>query len=251
MAAAAAMADLTVYNMPPSPPNLDRLGVFYIAFCITWTTILIAGMVFCVWNRRNPIIRVRAISLSFPAIVLLHLYWILGQLVYPVGASMPTVLAYDVQYFGMGVWFPLGIALFQASNLRFLHVAKMQKQYVYPELRAERRCNGGGTSWLCRLRNMDYMKRTMIFIGIGMAVQVCPPLLICLYVQARSNPFNSSSLRSQCGWHAASITQHTASLAQRLKELQLWSKLSILVVDGNGGNLFCGRLSGHGLCVSV
>ncbi|KAJ5717907.1 hypothetical protein N7488_003553 [Penicillium malachiteum] len=168
---ASSMADLTVYNMPTSPPNYDKVGVFYIAFCVIWTTLLIAGMVFCWFNRRIPILRVRGISLSFAAIALLHVYWILGQLVYPIGATIPTVLAYDIQYFGMGVYFPLGIALFQASNLRFLHVAKMQKQFIYPELRAERRCNGGGSSWLCRLRNMDYMKRTMIFIGIGMVSQ--------------------------------------------------------------------------------
>ncbi|KAJ5100393.1 hypothetical protein N7456_006445 [Penicillium angulare] len=168
---AAAMAGITIYNLPPSPVNYDRLGVFYISWCIIWTVLLISGMVFCVVNRHIPIIRVRGIQLSFPAIAMLHLYWILGQLVYPVGASMPTVLAYDVQYFGMGVWFPLGIALFQASNLRFLHVAKMQRQFIHPELRSERRCNGGKTSWLCRLRNMDYMKRTLIFIGIAMVVQ--------------------------------------------------------------------------------
>jgi hypothetical protein len=34
----------------------------------------------------------------------------------------------------MGTWFPLGIALFHASNLRFLHVAKLQKQFARPEL---------------------------------------------------------------------------------------------------------------------
>lgn len=166
------MPAITIYNLPPSPVNLDPLGKFYISLCIIWTVLLIAGMVFCVIYRRIPILRVRGISLSFPAIGLLHLYWILGQLVYPVGASMPTVLAYDVQYFGMGVWFPLGIALFQASNLRFLHVARMQKQFVHPELKAERRCNGTKTSLLCRLRNMDYMKRTLIYIGIAMVVQV-------------------------------------------------------------------------------
>ncbi|KAJ5357200.1 hypothetical protein N7541_004358 [Penicillium brevicompactum] len=166
------MAGLTVYNMPPSPPNWDRVGVFYIAFCITWTTLLVAGMIFCAVNHRVPILRVRGLPLSFSAIALLHVYWILGQITYPIGATMPTVLAYDVQFFGMGVYFPLGIALFQASNLRFLHVARMQKQqFANPDLRIERKCNGAETSWLCRIRNMDYMKRTLCFITIGMVLQ--------------------------------------------------------------------------------
>lgn len=168
------MADLTVYNMPPSPPNWDRVGVFYISFCVTWTALLIAGMIFCVINHRVPILRVRGLPLSFSAIILLHVYWILGQITYPIGATMPTVLAYDVQYFGMGVYFPLGIALFQASNLRFLHVARTQKQqFASSETRTRAHCNGADSSWLCRLRNMDYMKRALTFIGIGMVIQVC------------------------------------------------------------------------------
>ncbi|CAG8928603.1 unnamed protein product [Penicillium salamii] len=169
---ATSMADLTVYNMPPSPPNWDRVGVFYISFCVTWTTLLIAGMIFCVINHRVPILRVRGLPLSFSAIILLHVYWILGQITYPIGATMPTVLAYDVQYFGMGVYFPLGIALFQASNLRFLHVARTQKQqFASSETRTRAHCNGADSSWLCRLRNMDYMKRALTFIGIGMVIQ--------------------------------------------------------------------------------
>lgn len=169
------MAGLTIYNMPVSPPKWDRVGVFYIAFCVTWSTLLFAGMIFCWFNRRVPIIRVRGLALSFPAILMLHVYWVLGQITYPVGATMPTVLAYDVQYFGMGVYFPLGIALFQASNLRFLHIAKMQKQFAFPELRISRRCNGAGTSLLCRLRNMEYMTKTMVLIGIAMFFQVGKP----------------------------------------------------------------------------
>ncbi|ODM23394.1 hypothetical protein SI65_00983 [Aspergillus cristatus] len=70
MAAMAAMADLTVYNIPPSPP----IGI-----------------------------GARGLSLSFPAIALLHVYWILGQITYPIDATVPMVLAYDIQYFAMGV----------------------------------------------------------------------------------------------------------------------------------------------------
>ncbi|KAJ3546864.1 hypothetical protein NM208_g1792 [Fusarium decemcellulare] len=163
---------LSVYTLPPSPPNWDRVGVFYVSFCVTWTTLVFGGMAFCWVNRRNPILRLRGLPLSFAAIAFLHLYWILGQITYPVGATMPIVLAYDVQYFFMGIWFPLGIALFHASNSRFLHVAKLQKQFTSPYLRGRVGCNGSRGSWLCRLRNLDYTKRIMIFIGFGMVIQV-------------------------------------------------------------------------------
>ncbi|KAI9035244.1 G-protein coupled receptor protein [Aspergillus affinis] len=120
-------------------------------------------MAFCWYNRRVPILRARGLPLSYSAIALLHVYWILGQITYPIGATMPTILAYDIQYFGMGIYFPLGIALFHASNLRFLHVAKISD-----------------TSWLCRLLNMDYMKRAFLFIRIGIVFQFI--LSVCMWL---------------------------------------------------------------------
>lgn len=172
MAVKPALAPISVYTLPPSPPNWDRVGVFYISFCATWTALLLAGMAVCMFYRRSPIIRVRCLPLSFSAIALLHVYWILGQITYPIGKTMNLVLAYDIQYFFMGVYYPLGIALFQASNLRFLHVATMQKQFAHPEIRRQRGCDGAHSSWLCRLRNMNYTKKILLFISIGMVAQV-------------------------------------------------------------------------------
>ena len=167
------MADLTVYNLPPSPPKWDRVGVFYISFCSIWTTLLAAGMAFCCYHRSSPILKLRGIPLSFSAIFLLHLYWIMAQITYPIGRTMPTVIAYDVQYFIMGTYFPLGVALFHASNTRLLHVAKMQKRFMHPDLqRKAEGCNGSKTSWLCRLRNAPYTARIILFISFGMVFQV-------------------------------------------------------------------------------
>lgn len=164
---------MDLYSFPPMPPNWDAVGRFYVAFCATWTTLLLAGMGFLVANRRNPIIRVRGIGLSLTSICFLHCYWILAQVVYPIGQSLPVILAYDIQYFFMGLWFPLGIALFHASNTRFLHVAELQKQFTLA--RYQRRyhgCNGASTSWLCRLRCMEYQTRILVYIFLGMIVQV-------------------------------------------------------------------------------
>lgn len=117
--------------------------------------------------------KVRGIFLSFTAILFLHLYWIFGQIVYPFGRSVPIILAYDIQYFVMGIWFPLGIALFHASNLRFLHVAKLQKQFsISRPVQKQRRCDRVSTSWLCRFRNMEYTNRMLTLIGFGMIFQV-------------------------------------------------------------------------------
>jgi hypothetical protein len=165
-------SNLTIYNVPPVPPNWDRVGVFYIAFCATWTTIVMGGMAFCWYNRHMPILRVRGLPLAFGSVIFLHLYWILAQITYPIGATMPIVIAYDVQYFVMGIWFPLGIALFHAANLRFLRVAKLQKQFTSSDLKRRRGGNGSRSSWVCRIRNMEYIAKVMTLIITGVVIQV-------------------------------------------------------------------------------
>ncbi|KAL6864581.1 putative GprK-type G-protein coupled receptor protein [Trichoderma novae-zelandiae] len=173
----------SVYTLPPSPPNWDGVGIFYLSWCVSWTTLVLAGMLFCWLNRSLPVLKIRGLPLSFSAIAFLHIYWVLAQITYPVGRTLPLVLAYDVQYFFMSLWFPLGVALFHASNLRFLRVAQLQKQFTHPARRVESGCNGGKASWLCRLRNYDYTKRSMLFIGLGMGVQLL--LTVGMWVACR------------------------------------------------------------------
>jgi hypothetical protein len=163
---------LTIYNLPPMPPNWDKVGVFYVSFCAVWTTIVLAGMAFCWYNRHLPILKVRGLPLAFGSVIFLHLYWIMAQITYPIGRTMPVVIAYVVQYFVMGSWFPLGIALFHAANLRFLRVAKLQRQFARPGLKEKRGCNGARSSWLCRFRNMEYTLKVMTLIITGVIVQV-------------------------------------------------------------------------------
>ncbi|KYK54384.1 hypothetical protein DCS_06342 [Drechmeria coniospora] len=172
----------TLYSLPTSPALWDRVGVFFISYCAAWSTLVVAGMAFCWFNRHSPVLRLRGLPLSFTAIIFLHAYWILAQITYPIGRTIPVVLAYDIQYFFMGIWFPLGIALFHASNSRFLHVAKLQRQFTLsgaprPGVAA---CDGTGRSWLCRLGCVTYTKRVMIFVGDGMALQVLLTVGMCL-----------------------------------------------------------------------
>lgn len=166
---------MSIYDMPTSPPLWDKVGRFYIGFCCTWTLLVLSGMAFCLVHRNNPALKIRGLPLSFGSIILLHSYWVLAQITYPIGRSIPVILAYDIQYFFMGVYFPLGIALFHASNLRFLRVARLQRQFTHVQSghRLAPKCNGAKTSLLCRVRNMNYTARTMLFIGIAMVAQVC------------------------------------------------------------------------------
>ncbi|CAH0047863.1 unnamed protein product [Clonostachys solani] len=162
--------NVTVYNLPPSPPKWDKVGIFFVSFCGTWSTLVFAGMIFCWLNRRNPILKIRGLPLSFSAILLLHTSWILAQLIYPFGRTLPTVVTYDIQYFFMGIWFPLGIALLHASNSRLIYIAKLQRQFASQPL-VRVKCNGD-SSVLCRFRNFDYTSKVMILANAGMILQV-------------------------------------------------------------------------------
>jgi fatty acid desaturase len=167
---------LTIYNLPTMPPKWDRVGIFYVVFCSIWTTIVVAGMAFCWYNRHLPILKVRALPLSFVAVIFLHLYWIMAQITYPIAGTIPVVIAYDVQYFVMGTWFPLGIALFHAANLQFLRVAKLQRQFTHPDLQG-RIGYGASSSILGRIRKMDYNTKVMTFISTGVVIPVWKTLL--------------------------------------------------------------------------
>ncbi|KAI1496988.1 putative GprK-type G-protein coupled receptor protein [Biscogniauxia marginata] len=183
---------MDIYSIPKSPPNFDAVGTFYMIYCVTWTTLVFSGMIFLCINHRNPILKVRGLPMSLTAILLMHAYWILAQVTYPVGLTLPLILAYDVQYFFMGLWFPLGIALFHASNSRFLYVAKLQKQYMQSGTLRKKKsgCNGADSSWLCRLRNLDCSLRILIYVGLGMVVQVCFSLTILIWDTSLSSMFD-------------------------------------------------------------
>ncbi|KAG6108548.1 hypothetical protein E4U31_007573 [Claviceps sp. LM219 group G6] len=172
----------TIYNFPPAPPKFDRLGTFYIAFGASWTFLVVAGMLFCALNHENPVLKIRCIPLSFGAIILLHSYWILAQITYSVGMSMPIVLAYDIQYFFMGIYYPLGMALFHASNLRFLRIAKLQRHFARSEVRGreERSREGGVLSVFRRVRGWEYTAQIMFWIGLGITVQILLTIVMWL-----------------------------------------------------------------------
>lgn len=153
---------LDIYNLPPAPPRWDKIGIFYISFCAIWTTIVLGGMAFCWYHRHMHILRIRGLPLAFGSIISLHAYWILAQLTYPIGGTMPVLIAYDTQYFVMGIWFPLGMALFHAANMRFLDVAKSQRQYIDYDMAV-------GFS---RISRSNYASKRMWCIAFGMVVQV-------------------------------------------------------------------------------
>lgn len=158
---------------PDTKPEarLDGVGIFWIVFAVSWTLILIGGMTF-LWTKRDmPILRIRGLSLSFAAITLLHCYWFAVTTGYVYGALMPEV----AEFWIMSIWFPFGIALFHASNSRFLYVANAQKKYVKKtvDLGWDGQRPRIRKTLVARWKMLAYTKRVLILVGLGMAAHVC------------------------------------------------------------------------------
>jgi hypothetical protein len=180
------------YSSTPEP-NLDGLGIFWIVWTFIWTFIVISGMVF-LWRRRDmPMLRIRDLPLTFVAITMLHLYWGAVQ----TGYVYFPLFTPEGEFWIMSLYFPIGIALFHASNSRFLHVAKQQKELFASDEKAYNRPRARRDSLLGKFQALDYTKKILVTIGLGMIVQV----RICPKPRQHMDPTNmgSSSLPLSCG----------------------------------------------------
>ncbi|EYB27940.1 hypothetical protein FG05_04628 [Fusarium graminearum] len=154
------------YDAKPQP-NLDGLGIFFIIWTFIWTFIVIGGMVF-LWRRRDmPMLRIRDLPLTFVAIMMLHLYWGAIQ----TGYVYFPLFTPEGEYWIMSLYFPIGIALFHASNSRFLHVAKQQKELFASDEKTYSRPRARRDSWLGKFQALDYTKKILVTIGFGMTIQ--------------------------------------------------------------------------------
>ncbi|KAJ6443473.1 Mannan endo-1,6-alpha-mannosidase [Purpureocillium lavendulum] len=162
-------------------PTLGPVGIFWASWACVWTTLLVLGMAYLIARRKLPILRLRGLGISLAAITLLHLYWISVQLGYVVGVLAPG----DAEYWIMGIYLPFGIALFHASNSRFLHVAQAQKKYAEQGGRAvEGRADSRRASGLLgRFKRLDYTAKMLAVVGMGMFVQLM--LTILMYIISR------------------------------------------------------------------
>lgn len=158
-------------NMDNSKPqlNLDAAGIFWVTWCGTWTLFVCAGMGF-LWNRRNtPLLRIRDLNLSFAAIGFLHTYWMAVQMAYIANPFPP-----QAEYWIMGIYLPFGIALFHASNSRFLYVARQQRRKFVRK--SYQQGQHMPTTVFGRLlgpfQALSHTRKMLVVIGMGMGLQV-------------------------------------------------------------------------------
>lgn len=150
----------------------DGPGIFWLTWTIGWTLLLVSGMVFLYRRRSLPTLRIRGLPLSFAAVIFLHCYWGAVNTGYVYGPmSVP-----GVEYWIMSIWLPFGIALFHASNSRFLHVAQAQKKFVRSDNveKTAAKEDSGRRTLLSRFRSMAYTRKMLTLVSAGMMFQVKP-----------------------------------------------------------------------------
>ncbi|KAF4333976.1 hypothetical protein FBEOM_12200 [Fusarium beomiforme] len=164
--------------------RFEGIAILWIAFSSVWTILLVAGMAFLYGRRDMPILRIRGLLLSFSSVILLHLYWLAVQWVYVIALLFPPA----VEFWIMSIWLPFGIALFHASNSRFLYIAKSQKNLFvssHARPKSERVQKRG---LIGRYSNLDYTNRMLVLVGLGMLFQ----LLLTTFMFLVSRKFHDS-----------------------------------------------------------
>ncbi|KAK1985854.1 hypothetical protein LZ30DRAFT_778769 [Colletotrichum cereale] len=169
----------------PAPAfNTEPAAVFWLAWAGVWTITLLCGMAFLFVHRKIPFLKIRGLALSFAAVTMLHLYWISVQIGLLIGPFVPD----GVEFWIMGLYLPLGIALFHASNSRFLHIAKAQRKYaetpLCPPAKSQSPAyNCRDRSIAGRLRKLDYTTKMLAVVSTGMLVQLL--LTVVMYLVSR------------------------------------------------------------------
>ena len=161
--------------------HLDTISRIYIGIATTWTIVVLGVMAFLWHHRRLPHLQMRRLPLVFAAMGMLHGYGVLCYIAYVIGISFPCA----IEFWDMNILLPLGIAVFQISNSQFLHIAEQQKRYTSTQsldqlVRGSKKLSaldGRSGSLLqrtaSRLENKDKITRMVIYVSIGMLLQVC------------------------------------------------------------------------------
>ncbi|KAL9106783.1 MAG: hypothetical protein Q9227_008205 [Pyrenula ochraceoflavens] len=163
--------------------KLDSLGSFYVGFTTAWTAILAVGILFLILNRHEHVIRIRNIHLGIAAVCVLHVYWVLGMLVYVMDGKFPC----SAEFWIMSVYLPLGMALYQANSTQLLHVAALQKQFtLYAPVASEKSKINTYRGWKALQRKWETLNITdgaMTLIAFGTVFQIC--LTMFLFFSSR------------------------------------------------------------------
>lgn len=149
--------------------NWDSLGKLYAAIIVVWSSLLLLGTAWLVYQRQQPFIKIRNLPLAVTSTGFLHVYLIKIFLAYTTNGHFLC----SIEYWVMSIYLPFGIALFQAYLAQLRGVWDRQQSLVSrTSSMSPGQIHGKRAGILRRWRNLSGLHKTYIFIGLGMLVQV-------------------------------------------------------------------------------
>ncbi|KAI5370986.1 hypothetical protein Slin15195_G018570 [Septoria linicola] len=157
--------------------NWDDLGKAYAAFIVAWTIILYVGVGWLVLNRNLPFVKIRNVPIAVTSVSCLHIYLIKIVLAYTTNGHFLCALEFWI----MSIYLPFGIALFQA-NLVQLHSISDQQQKLATSAGSlsafSMDSQSGARGWWQKWNNLPQLKKSYVYIGIGMLIQLVITVVI-------------------------------------------------------------------------
>lgn len=178
------------------PENYDGYAISTVAIAVVYSIAFYVACVYVWLNRNHPILRMRKISLSLLAMLILHVYLFMIFMVYFLNGAFPC----GVEFWTMSIYLPIGIGLFQAQNQQLLIVSQEQSQLLrvdecYKPLFPRGSGIGSPRYWLFRFKiwwkTTSKQGKYEGLVFAGMCVQVCAS-------SSHARPFKAQSLSIQC-----------------------------------------------------
>ncbi|KIV99749.1 uncharacterized protein PV09_08670 [Verruconis gallopava] len=176
-------------------PNFDLLGLSYVAFAFVYSALVLSGLVALFKLRHTHAVRIRSFWTIFGSVILLHAYLVLILLVYPLNG----IFKCGWEFWTMSLLLPLGIALFQASNIR-LYAYSMTQKDIVAQSKSLVNCNFDPNqkkpNQNRKLRHWSVEKQTYVAIAFGVIAQLVITTILF---------FGSRKFHSSYGFFAASM----------------------------------------------
>ena len=148
--------------------NWDSLGKLYASFIIAWTILLVLGSIWLLRNRNEPHIKIRNLPLALTSMSFLHIYLIKICLAYTTNGHFLC----SAEFWIMSIYLPFGIALFQANLAQLRGTWEQQRQLLSSKSQFEVAYTGQPLSLKERWKALSNLKKTYVYIGLGMLLQV-------------------------------------------------------------------------------
>lgn len=159
-------------------PAWTAVGEAYVIIIAVYTTLLaLSSYLYWRYLARSNAVRIRGLIITILAVWINHGYLLALFIVYPLNDDFLC----GTEFWSMNVMFPLGIAIYQASNVRLLAYSQRQDSMLVLKCFSEKQEHlelwpprpARLWKWLkSKMTSGDLVWKTYKWIGLGLVVQV-------------------------------------------------------------------------------